>query len=111
VYRYLFDDRGNAIYNGSFTVPGSTRLHHIAFSAYGELFLASLDNNTVYRYFFDADGNPVPNGGFTVPTPLGVGFSPAGELFVTSHLNNHLISRFLFDDQGSVVPNGTIERA
>jgi WD40 repeat protein len=109
VSRYVFDADGNAIFNGSFTIPGETRLHGLAFSASGELFVTSIDNNIVYRHLFDADGNPVPNGSFSVPTPVGLAFSPEGELFVSSHFQNHLISRFLFDASGNVIPNGTID--
>jgi WD40 repeat protein len=109
VSRYVFDADGNAIFNGSFTIPGETRLHGLAFSAAGELFVTSIDNNIVYRYLFDADGNPVSNGSFSVPTPVGLAFSPEGELFVSSHLQNHLISRFLFDASGNIIPNGTVD--
>jgi WD40 repeat protein len=118
VFRYLFDDQGNAIPNGSFTIPGSTRLHQIAFSATGELFLTSIDNATVYRYLFDTDGNPVPNGSFSASSPIGIGFSPQGELFVTQHClptmescsppPSRQIFRFVFDDMGNIMSNGTI---
>ncbi len=108
VSRYIFDETGAAIFNGSFTIPGSTRLHQLAFSSQGELFLTSVDNDTVYRLLFDAAGNPVSNGTISVPTPVGITFSPEGELFVSSHLDNHLISRFTFDEMGGAISNGTV---
>ena len=39
--------------------------------------------------------------------PLGVTFSPEGELFVTSHYESRL-SRFIFDENGNAVSNGFI---
>lgn len=109
ILRFLFDPAtGAAIPHGSFAIPGSGRLHGVALSAQGELFVADVDTARVFRFLFDSAGNPVSNGTISVPgDPVGVAFSSVAELFVTRHSSGG-ISRFLFDGAGNAISNGFI---
>lgn len=109
VNRYLLDASGNAIPNGVITGGGLSNPHNMAFSPWGELFVANAGSNSVSRFVFDAAGNAVPNGQITGPTlnvPVGLDFSPWGELFVGNHYGAGGISRWLFDSLHKTIPNG-----
>jgi sugar lactone lactonase YvrE len=106
VQRFAIDAATGAVTPaGSFSVDGSGRLHGLAFSQHGHLFIADLDGNAVHRYRFD-NGVPVFVESISVAGgPVGVAFSSTGELFVSSHFEGR-ITRFLFDGNGALVPNG-----
>jgi hypothetical protein len=107
VDRFIFNPiTGAAIANGSFVVPGASRLHGLTFNAQGELFISDIDTAQVFRFLFDGSGNALSNGAIFVPGgPIGVAFSSSGELFVSLHFSGG-ISRFLFDGAGNALPNG-----
>jgi sugar lactone lactonase YvrE len=107
VSRYLFNPTtGAAIPNGSFVVPGASRLHGLTFNSQGELFIADIDTDLVFRYLFDSSGNATGNGAIFAPGgPIGVAFSSDGELFASLHFSGG-ISRFLFDSSGNATANG-----
>ncbi len=109
VDRYVIDENGNAVPNGTINGNGLSNPHDMAFSPWGELFVANAGNNTVSRFLLDPAGNAVPNGQITGPTlngPIGLDFSPWGELFVGNHYGSGGISRFLFDSSHNAIPNG-----
>jgi hypothetical protein len=81
----------------------------LTFNSRGELFVADIYAYQVYRYKFQ-NGTPVSNGSIPINNPVrgdpvGVAFSPEGELFVTCHWSGG-IYRFLFDENGNAIPNG-----
>jgi hypothetical protein len=112
ISRFIIDPvTGAAVPNGIFTVPGAQALHGVTFSADGELFTACVNTNTVYRFLFDENRDPVAHGTIAVPHPaLGVAWSPARELFVSTHLDEGGgLYRYLINRQNEVVTgNGFI---
>jgi hypothetical protein len=113
ISRYRFDASGNAIANGVIADPGSGRLHFLRFNAQGELFAPDIDDGLIYRFKFDNAGNAIPNGSFAAAAPTAQTFSPAGELFVSTHAgpplyNTGSLARFTFDAGGNAVTNGTM---
>jgi DNA-binding beta-propeller fold protein YncE len=62
INRYVFDSSGNAIPNGVITGGGLSNPHDLAFSPWGELFVANSDSGNVLRFVFDSSGNATPNG-------------------------------------------------
>ncbi len=107
--RYVLDSGGNANLHGVIKGGGLCNPHNLAFSPWGELFVANADNNSISRFVFDTLGNAVPNGQITGPTlnvPVGLDFSPWGELFVGNHYGSGGISRWLFDASHHAIPNG-----
>jgi hypothetical protein len=109
VRRFLFDPgTGAAVTNGSFTVPGASGLHGLAFNSLGELFLTDPLNNRLVRYTFDGAGNPTNSGTISVAGgPIDVAFSTAGELFASCHFGGGL-RRFAFDQGGAAISNGSL---
>lgn len=73
VYRFRFDNAGNAVANGSITA--STPIG-IAFSPAGELFVTSHYGGGLSRFLFDQNGNAVPNGVIPMPTLGGIAIKP-----------------------------------
>ena len=110
VYRFTFGPAPTyaATANGTFTIPGSGRLHGIAFSSWGELFVADSDRNVIYRYTFDTTGAPVMGASIPLSAPaagtIGVTLSNAGELFAAGQSGS--LSRFTFDSHCGAVPSG-----
>lgn len=109
VRKFLFDRRGRAIEQPPIQLNSGISLHGLAFSSTGELFVADVMMHQVHRVAFDRRGNPVPGTSFNVPGgPLGVAFSPAGELFVTIHsAGTYGIFRYRLDSQGLPYPSGS----
>jgi hypothetical protein len=68
VSRFLFDSAGNAIPNG--VIANSPGAIGLAFSSWGELFVASHFQPTVFRWIFDKDGQAIFNGSFATPQTL-----------------------------------------
>jgi len=59
--RFLFNAEGEAVSNGSVSVPIATVLG-VAFSNTGEMFVSGLWSNRIYRYLFDEAGKALPHG-------------------------------------------------
>jgi hypothetical protein len=109
INRYVFDSSGNAIPNGVITGGGLSNPHDLAFSPWGELFVANSDSGNVLRFVFDSSGNATPNGqlsGNGQCAPIGLAFSPWGELFVSSHFCP-TISRWVFNGSFQATANGS----
>ena len=117
--RYLIDASGNAVLNGSITGNGLNAPHDLAFSPWGELFAVNGFGDSISRFVFDAAGNASPNGvisqstpdaaggpGAALNLPLGVDFSPWGELFVANR-NDGWIHRWGFDAAFNATFNGS----
>ncbi|MFN2530746.1 MAG: choice-of-anchor Q domain-containing protein [Pyrinomonadaceae bacterium] len=108
INRYVFDASGNAIPNGVITGGGLSNPHAMAFSPWGELFVANVDGN-ISRFVFDDSGNAISNGqlsGNGLCGPIGLAFSPWGELFVANHFCPR-IARWTFDASFNAIPNGS----
>jgi len=109
VVRFLIDGAGGITANGEITGNGLANTHGVAFSAWGELFVASYAGNQVSRFVFDAGGAAVANGtisGNGVTGPINLTFSPWGELFV-GNSGTSTISRFTFSQSGAAQANGS----
>jgi Carboxypeptidase regulatory-like domain/F5/8 type C domain/CARDB len=109
INRYVFDAAGNAIPNGTITGGGLNSPHDMAFSSWGELFVANADGGSVSRFVFDTEGRALPNGqisGNGINGPKGVDFSPWGELFVANGSGDGGVSRWRFDAALGAIPNG-----
>ena len=107
--RFLIDPSGNVVPNGFIEYGGLSSPHDMAFSPWGELFMANGHGNNVLRFVFDEDGNASTNGQITTSSfnlPLGIDFSPWGELFVANR-NDGLIHRWSFDDSFNATFNGS----
>jgi hypothetical protein len=81
----------------------------MAFSPWGELFVANGDSGSISPFVFDSSGNATSNGqlsGNGLCGPIGVAFSPWGELFVSNH-SCPSISRWVFDSTFNATPNGS----
>jgi hypothetical protein len=107
IYRYTFDDAGDATLAGHISGPFDGA-RDMAFSLSGELFVGNLFGSDVTSYTFDDAGNATLNhtiSGNGINGPLSLDFSPWGELFVLNHWAG-TVSRFLFDVDGSPIPNG-----
>jgi DNA-binding beta-propeller fold protein YncE len=111
IFRFGFDSHGNAISDGSIPDPGAGRLHGLAFDSTGKLFVASADNSTIYEYGFGSNGSVILANSFTANGPIGLAFSPAGELYVTTHsvpsFASGGIARFHLDSSGNATPDGS----
>ena len=109
IHRYAFDPPGSASFTGS--IGGSSNPHGMAFSPWGELFVASAGENGVRRYLFDAGGQASDNGlvqGNGMQNPISLAFSPWGELFVgRTGAGGAGVARFKFDAAHQASPNGT----
>jgi hypothetical protein len=113
VLRFLFDDYGNAIPNGSITQGlGNNAPRGVIDGPGNELFVSQCCGvDSVNRYIFDEYGYAVPNGVITgggLDNPHGMAFSPWGELFVANNSAGNSVSRFVFDADGHAIFNGTI---
>lgn len=110
MHRYVFDELGNAIYNGYFSKSGNTWWHGMEFDAAGELFIPDLNGEVIDRYVFDDNLQPMANGIIPVvgAHPAGVAFTPDGEMFVSNEDTSPSLWRFVFDDQGNAILNGQI---
>lgn len=108
IHRWLIDPNTNEVIpNGTFFVPGASRLHGIIFSPSSEMFVADPDTNLVHRFLLGSSGELIPNRSIpVVGGPLGVAWNPIGELFVTGHFAGG-ISRFVFDTNGNAIQNGS----
>ncbi len=73
VYRFQFDNAGNAVANGSIAAP--TPLG-VAFSPAGELFVTSHYGSGLSRFLFDQNGNTIPNGVVSTPVLGGIAIKP-----------------------------------
>jgi hypothetical protein len=69
VSRFKFDSAGNAAFNG--IIAGNPGAIGLAFSSWGELFVASHFQPTVFRWIFDQNGQAISNGSFATPQTLG----------------------------------------
>jgi hypothetical protein len=90
VFRFLFDGLGNAVENGTISVPGGPL--GVAFSSAGELFVTGHVTGGISRFLFDVNGDAIPNGftptdylggpailaGVTAPTPTPTPAPPVG---------------------------------
>ena len=113
IRRFTFDNSGQAIPHGTITGGGLNNPHDLAFSPWGELFVANANGNSVSRFVEGPGGNFVPNGeisGNGLNTPIGLAFSPWGELFVgnADHEAAKYISRWTFNESHTAIPNGTL---
>ncbi len=111
IKRYLIDASGDAVPNGSITGGGMSGPHDMAFSPWGELFVANGRGNSVSRFVFDTAGDASSSGlitGNSLNGPLGLDFSPWGELFVgNSAFGSQGISRWVFDASFNATFNGS----
>ena len=110
IRRYLFDTFGNAVPNGEITGGGLSDPHDMAFSPWGELFVANGTGDSISRFVFDVAGNAWFNGqitGSSLNGPLGLDFSPWGELFVGSTFGEGGISSWTFDASFNATFNGS----
>jgi WD40 repeat protein len=112
IARFSFDNHGNAIYDGSIPNPGTGRLHGLAFDSTGNLFVASIDNSTIHEYGFSSSGSAILDKSFMATGPIGLAFSPTGELYATTHsvptFTSGEIAKFLLDSSGNATPDGTV---
>jgi hypothetical protein len=109
ISRFRFDAAGAPVPAGVLTGNGLRNPHDIAFSPWGEMFVANADANTVSRFLFEADGTVRPNGQLTgggMTVPLGLTFTPWGELLVVS-VSRPQVYRWVFDGAGQARSNGT----
>lgn len=105
--QWQFDVNGNAIFLREFTTP-SVNNHGIAFAPWGEMFVASANDQSVVRFLFDSMGTPVFNGFIVVGgTCIDVAFSSWGELFV-SRENMTSVARYTFDGNHNASLNGFV---
>jgi len=82
----------------------------MAFSPWGELFVANHGGNSISRFVFDAAGNASFNGqitGSSLNGPIGLDFSPWGELFVGNFGGGGGVSSWLFDASFKATFNGS----
>lgn len=110
IERYVFDVDGNAMHNGSINGGGLGNPHDMAFSPWGELFVANHGNQSISRFVFDSAGNATFNGqimGSSLNGPIGLDFSPWGELFVANHNGAGGVSRWVFDASFDATFNGS----
>jgi hypothetical protein len=109
IQRFLYDPAVGFIPHGSITDESIKAPHGIAFSPWGELFVANYLGG-ISRYVFDAAGNAVPHGVINDASALlGITVSAAGEVFVTQ---GDTVFRFLVEeDSTEVIPNGTFSVA
>lgn len=110
IRRFVFDAAGNAVPNGSITDGGISNPHDMAFSPWGELFVANHTGNSISRFVFDAAGNASFNGqitGSSLNGPIGLDFSPWGELFVGNFGGGGGVSSWLFDASFKATFNGS----
>ena len=112
IYRYIFDQSGNPVLNGTISAEFGQGPHGIAFSPAGELFVPDL-SGYVHRFLFNSNGDATPNGIIIAPIKLvfGVTFTQAGEMFMTGMVNSSKIYRYLFDTNGNAIAHGQIETA
>ena len=111
INRYLFDENGAPVLNGIISSAGFENTSGLAFSPWGELFVADFYQRSISRFTFDDELNAWPNGKIAtigLDGPIGVAFSPWGELFVSNHIDDGKIGRWTFDDNHNAVPNGFI---
>jgi streptogramin lyase len=110
IYRYLIDSTtGAATPSGTIPDPGPGRLHYMAFSSDGDLFVASFDDSRILRFSFDNSGKAVLDQSISVDHPLGVAISRTGELLVTTHGNRiGKITSFLPGPDGNYAANWSI---
>lgn len=116
ISRFTFDSSGAAVPNGTLSLPDGDAVGlGVAFSPWGELFVASgsFSGNVpgeIDRYVFDASGTPTFNGSFVpaVVTPHFLAFSPSGELFVPGNQLNQGVAMYGFDASHQPIPNGLI---
>jgi hypothetical protein len=113
VLRFLFDNNGNAIPNGSITEGLiNTAPRGVVGGPGNELFVSQCCGvDSVNRYVFDDQGKAIANGvitGGALQNPHGMAFSPWGELFVANDSAGNSVSRFIFDADGNALPNGAI---
>ncbi len=112
IYRYLFDQSGNPLLNGTIPAEFGQGPHGIAFSPAEELFVADV-KGFVHRFLFNTNGDAIPNGSIAAPMKnvIGVTFSQMGEMFITGMVNSSKIHRYLFDTNGTAIPHGQIATA
>ncbi|MBP7949792.1 MAG: hypothetical protein KA004_09065 [Verrucomicrobiales bacterium] len=111
VVRFQISPAGAMTPNGIIEGNGLSNPHGIAFSPWGEMFVANFNSWTISRFTFDAAGNAVANGsieGNGLNGPTDVAFSPWGELFVGNNGNGKLL-RFKFDSNGAALSNGSMD--
>ena len=107
--RFTFDAGGVATLASTITGNGLSVPHGLAFSPWGELFVAGEGNSTIDRLTLNASGAVTAFSTFSgngLTNPVGLAFSSWGELFVGNQGTNG-ISRFTFDASHVVSPNGS----
>lgn len=85
----------------------------LAFSPWGELFVANYYAGTISRFTLDAQGSATANGtlaGNGMTNPTSVAFAPWGELFVGNQ-GTGTLSRFTFDAAHASAGQGTFQTA
>ena len=98
---------------------GISNPHDLAFSSWGELFVANPGppfgnlylGKTISRFLFDASGAAVPNGQVTASDlngAIGLTFTPWDELFVSALSQPAQVARFTFDSSRAPVPHSLI---
>ncbi len=110
--RFVFDSGGHASANGSITGGGLSSPHGMAFSPWGELFVANGTGDSISRFSFDVLGHASLSGTITgngLDIPIGLRFSPWGELFVAN--NPGVVSRWTFDASHDAIANGSFTTA
>lgn len=110
--RFVFDSSGHASANGAIIGSGLSNPHAMAFSPWGELFVANAFGNNILRFSFDTLGHASLSGTITgngVDDPVGLRFSPWGELFVGNQLVGQpgTVSRWTFDASHDAIANGS----
>lgn len=109
IHRYLIDENGTAVANGTIEGGGLDSPHGLVFSPWGELFVGNERSDTIARFVFDGSGNAFGNGvidGNGANRPLSLAFSPWGELFA-ANAGAATVSRWRFDGQRDAIDNGT----
>ncbi|MBK7956509.1 MAG: hypothetical protein IPK02_22700 [Candidatus Accumulibacter sp.] len=107
--RFVFDSSGHASPNGTITGGGLSSPHGMAFSPWGELFVANGASDSISRFSFDALGHASLSGtitGIGLDIPIGLRFSPWGELFVANE-ETSAVSRWTFDVSHNAIANGS----
>jgi len=98
---------GGAVANGSFVVPGASRLHFSNFDDVGRLYIADIAANAVFRCTFDGGGQPSCAVFVTVPSAIGVAVGD-GTVYVSAHGVGGVHS-FDLDATGQPIASGFVD--
>jgi len=108
VSRFLFDESGNAVPNGTLTLNDSDAQLGIAIrEANQDLFIS--DYNYIRHFRHQPDGSYVRAADINIPGETLIHFMcfRGDELYVCG-FSTGMVYRFLFDDNGDPLPNGTV---